>query len=112
MINKSNEMNIEYLRDLFIERFGDFVNYEENVPEVIVIMTKEDYTELYNNLLKSHVGNALLLTDETSDNYSTPGEILFTRIHIPFICEFIIRIGDKFSFELAEDSDTYGEEDL
>lgn len=112
MTNKSNEMNIEYLRDLFLERFGDFVNYDEKVPEIIVVMTKEEYTELYNNLLKSHVGNALLLADENTDKISETGEILFTRIHIPFVCEFIIRIGDEFSFELADDVDVYGDEDL
>jgi hypothetical protein len=112
MINKSNEMTIEYLRDLFIERYGDSVNYNENVPEVIVIMTREDYTDLYNNLLKSHIGNALLLVDEAAETIPEPGEILFTRIHIPFICEFIIRIGDEFSFELADSSDVYGTEDL
>lgn len=111
MINK-DEMSIEYLKDLFVERYmNGEIDITDETPEVLVVMTKEQFSELYNNIVKSNIENALLLIDETMTRVPSEGEILFTRIHIPFVCEFIIEIGEEFSFKLLGE-EQYGDEDL
>lgn len=110
MINNP-EMSISYLRDLFIEKYMDGqIDVGDEVPEVVVTMTREQYSELYKDINNSAM-NVLPIVDNALTKLPNEGEILFTRLSIPFMCEFIIQIGDEFDFRLL-DEQPYGDEDL
>lgn len=111
MINNNQMITIEYLKDLFFEKYAGKVNMKTNV-EVLVVLTRLQYEELNDDLMKISGNSILLLVDESEMKVMKPEEILYTKIHIPNICEFLVQLGDQFEFRLVNESDQFGEEDL
>lgn len=107
MINNNKMITIEYLKNLFLEKYGK--NFSINPPEVLVILTKQQYEELNDDLMNISGSSLLLLVDESEMKRMNPEDILYTKIHIPNLCEFSVQLGDHFEFRLMEEE---GEEDL
>src|SRR5258708_211590 len=104
-------ITINYLKDLFFEKYGSFV-FIKTPPEVLVTLTRNEYIELNNDLISMTGRGILLLIDESDITFMDPDEILYTRINVANACEFLIKLGDKFSFDLNSQHIEYGEEDL
>lgn len=111
MIKCSKMITIEYLQSLFIEKFGDSI-FLNGIPEVSVVLTKDQYNELNDDLIKISGSGVLLLIDEIQFTPVNPEDILYTKIHIPKLCEFLVQLGSDFKFELIDKDQGYGEEDL
>lgn len=103
-------MNINYLKDLFNERYGRCIFLTRPV-EVLVTLTPDQFNELNNDILESTKSLFLQIIDE-SDYQPKPGEVLYTRINIPGMCEFIIEIGTEFEFGLLDKNQEHGDETL
>lgn len=108
----NNMITIEYLKDLFLEKYGDSLFIEGESPkEVLVTLTKDQYKELNNDLINTTGSDMLLLIDE-SELSINPEDLLFTKISIYNLCDFVITLGDCFNFRLADETLQYGEEEL
>lgn len=105
-----NNMTIEYLKELFIERYGGCIFFKKPV-EVLVTLTIEDFNDLNSNLLKS-THPLLLLIEESEFMQYDPGTVLFSRVSIPNLCEFVIEIGEEFEFGLLDKTQEHGDESL
>lgn len=103
-------MNIEYLKRLFIERYGNCIFLKRPV-EVLVTLTPEDFNQLNDDLIKS-THPLLLLIEESDFIQYEPGSVLFSRVSIPNLCEFIIDIGEEFEFGLLDKDQEHGDETL
>lgn len=105
-----NNITVDYLTKMFFHRYGQCTMLKKPV-EVLVTLTPNQFTELNQDLIAST--NPLLLLIEESDFIQyEPGSVLFTRISIRNVCEFIIEIGDEFEFGLLDKSQEYGDESL
>lgn len=105
----TSRITINYLKRLFTEKYGKYTMLPKPV-EVLVTLTIDQFNELNTDLIDST--NPLLLLIEESDYMPIkPGSVLFTRISVPYLCEFIIEIGEEFEFGLLDRS-FEGEETL
>ena len=96
-------MTVDFLKNLFLEQYADNKSYYD-VPTIYVTMKEIDYVELYNDIIKENgeEGNTQLVPDVE--------RLAFTKILVPFVCQFIVKIGEDFSFSLQNDDDQYYEE--
>jgi len=104
-------ITIDYLRELFYEKYGDTF-FIKQPPEILVTLTRDEYKELNSDLISMTGQGILLLVDESDMTLANPEDILYTKINIHGVCEFIVQLGDKFSFELVSQDTKHGEEDL
>lgn len=104
-------MTIDYLKELFWDKYGHCINLLKSPVEVVVTLTDEEFKELNNDLISS-TSPLLLLIEESEFKQYEPGSVLFTRINIPNLCEFIIEIGDEFELSLLDKSQEIGDETL
>lgn len=109
MIN-DNPITINYLKDLYFKRFGGHFFIKKPV-EILVTLTPEQFGELNDDLMKSTTP-LLLLIEESEYKQQEPGSVLYTRISVQNICEFVIEIGYEFEFELLDKSLEHGDETL
>lgn len=105
-----NKITIETLKELFIKYYGDCIFLKKPV-EVLVTLTVEDFNYLNDDLIKS-THPLLLLIEESEFMQYEPGSVLFSRVSIPNLCEFIIEIGEEFEFGLLDKDQEHGDETL
>jgi len=103
-------MTVDYLKNLFLEKYGDYPFLERPV-EILVTLTQSEFQELSDDLMK-YASPLLFIIEESEFKQPEPGSTLFSRINIPFLCEFIIEIGDQFEFGLLDKTQEYGDETL
>lgn len=103
-------MTVEYLKNLYMEKYGDCI-FTKRPVEVLVTLTAGEFEELNDDLLKS-TSPLILLIEESDYMQPEPGSVFFTRINVPNMCEFIIEIGDEFEFGLLDKTQEHGEETL
>jgi len=104
-------ITIDYLRDLFYEKYGGTF-FIKQPPEVLVTLTKDEYKELNSDLISMTGQGILLLVDESDITLMNPEDILYTKINIHGVCEFLVQLGNEFSFELISQTTEHGEEEL
>lgn len=102
-------MSINYLKELFFEKYGEYMFFKKPV-EVLVILTPEQFKELNDNIMES-AKSLFLLVDE-NDFMSDIESVLYTRINVPEVAEFIIEVGEEFHFGLLDKSQEHGDEKL
>lgn len=105
-------MTIDKLKELFLEKYKDSI-FLTPQPQILVVLTKDEYEELNQDLTNMmHTSGILLLVDEADMKYMDPEDILYTRINIPKMCEFIIELGNEFVFKLVDEEQEHGDESL
>lgn len=105
-------MTIDKLKELFLEKYKDCL-FLVPQPQVLVVLNKKEYEELNKDLTDMMSGSGiLLLVDEADIKYMQPEDILYTRINVPSMCEFIIELGDEFVFKLVDEEQEHGDESL
>lgn len=104
-------MTLDYLKKLFVQRYGDCVFLKTPV-EVLVTLTPEQFKELNDDIMSSFKSSALLIMNDSDMLPYGDNEILFTRISIPGLCELIIDIGLEFGFSLLDSTQEHGDETL
>ena len=109
MIN-DNKITIDLLKKLYVSRYGNCLFFKRPV-EVLVTLTPDQFAELNDDLMKSTTP-LLLLIEESEYKQPEPGSVLYTRISVQNLCEFIIEIGEEFEFGLLDKSQEHGDEDL
>jgi len=105
-------ITIDYLKELFVEKYGISLLVEKDLPQVIVILTKDQYNELNNDLMSMTGHGILLLVDESDMTFMNPEDILYTKIRVPHFCEFLIQLGDEFEFKMEDENFEHGEDEL
>lgn len=104
-------ITVKYLKELYIEKYFSLTNSRTD-QQVLVTLTRSQYEELNDDLMNISGNGILLLVDESELEKMHPEEILYTKIHIPNVCEFLVELGDEFSIRLLDETQEIGEEDL
>lgn len=104
-------MTVEYLKYLFMEKYGDAI-FPNGSPEVMVMLTSLQFKELNDDLMKKSKDPILLMIDESDLKDFNPEMVYWTRIVIPYLCQFIVQVGEDFQFRLLDTSQEFGDEDL
>lgn len=104
-------MNLEILKDIFIKRYGNCMFLKRPI-EVLVTLTKDQFKDLNDDMLKSVKSSSLLIMDESDMFPNDNTTFLFTRISVPNFCEFIVEIGNEFRFALLDKEQEHGDETL
>lgn len=97
---------------MFFEKYGNSVFPENTAPQIRVIMTKQQYKELNDDIIKLTNDPIMMVIDENTENEPSIDDLMYTSIHVPHVCDFIIEIGDHFEFSLFNKEQEYGDEEL
>lgn len=107
-----NPITINYLKELFLEKYEDSVFLTQTPPQVKVILTRKQYNELNRDFAKMVDDPiSMAIQDEESGTFNQE-EILYTKISILGLCEFNVELGENFKLCLVDESQEYGDETL
>lgn len=110
ILHMINNITVAFLKELFIRKYSNDIFFT-STPEVRVTLTVPQYRELNNDLMRMTSDNMILLTDDPEKQVDQNSLPVYTKITITNLCEFIIELGEKFTFEVVESED-YGDEEL
>lgn len=104
-------MNLDQLKEKFLEKYGDCLFLEET-PKVIVVLPYNEYKELSEDLEKMFSEMNVIELNEATPEVIDPNEIMYLRIGVGSLCDFIVEMGDSFEMKMYDESKEYGDEKL
>lgn len=108
-------MTLGYLRDMYFSKYGSCLLINSKrlnmIPEVVVVMTNDQYKELNEDIARL-TQDIMMIVDDDAEKKDETSHLLYTKIILPHVCEFIVEIGEELQMRLLDPAQEHGEEEL